>query len=105
MPGRQVHSFVPLRRTRSSPLGDEGQSTSVASLVINVSPALSASAIFPASVAGMGDSAFCAKAQPAIKRAIAINLISERPRYRVRIPLRPESSQLLRPRDWLSPFD
>jgi hypothetical protein len=42
--------------------------------VINVRPARSASAIFPGSVTGRCDSAFCAKAQAVIKHTIAINL-------------------------------
>jgi hypothetical protein len=62
MPGRQVHSFVLLRRTRYSPLGDDGQSSSVASFVINVGPARSASVMFSASMTSRCDSAFCAKA-------------------------------------------
>ena len=50
--GRQVHSFDPLRRSVYSPPGDDGQSSRVASFVMNAGPARSASAIFSASVTG-----------------------------------------------------
>src|SRR5258706_5739418 len=51
-PGRHVHSLVPRRSTRYSPSGAVGQSRSVASFVMKRGPALSASAIFSASVEG-----------------------------------------------------
>src|SRR4029077_10417095 len=38
-PGRQVHSFVPARRTRNSPVGEVGQSRTVAFRVTNFGPA------------------------------------------------------------------
>src|SRR5215831_21245826 len=50
--GRQLHSFVPFRRTRYSPPGVAGQSRIVASFVMNGGPALRASAIFSLSVVG-----------------------------------------------------
>jgi hypothetical protein len=50
--GRHVQSFVPVRRTRYSPPSVDGQSRMVASLVMKEGPALKASAIFSASVAG-----------------------------------------------------
>src|SRR5215471_18303456 len=50
--GRQVHSFVPLRRTRYSPPGVAGQSRIVAFFVMNGGPALRAPAIFSLSVVG-----------------------------------------------------
>src|SRR5229473_5558495 len=55
-PGRQVHLLELLRRTRYSPPGVDGQSSSVASLVTNWGPARKASAIFSASVMGIRDS-------------------------------------------------
>src|SRR5919109_4507837 len=51
-PGRHVHWLEPLRRTRYSPPGVDGQSSRVASLVTNTGPARTASAIFSASVTG-----------------------------------------------------
>jgi hypothetical protein len=50
--GRQVHSFDPLRRSLYSPPGDDGQSSRVASFVMNAGPVRSASAIFSPSVTG-----------------------------------------------------
>src|SRR5258708_31809156 len=48
-PGRQVHPLVPARRTRDSPLGVVGQSSTVAFRVTNSGPARRADAIFSAS--------------------------------------------------------
>src|SRR6267143_5927404 len=61
-PGRHVHALVPLRNTRNSPPAFAGQSRSVASFVMKGGPALSASAIFSASVVGWSDVAVCAPA-------------------------------------------
>jgi hypothetical protein len=47
MLGRQVPFVRTFPENRSSPLGDEGPSSSVVSFVINVGPALGASAFFP----------------------------------------------------------
>src|SRR5216683_2907297 len=55
-PGRQVHLLEPLRRTRYSPPGVDGQSSSVASLVTNTGPARNASAIFSRFAIGIRDS-------------------------------------------------
>jgi hypothetical protein len=67
--GRHVHSFAPWRRSLYSPPGADGQSTTVASMVMNAGPARSASAIFSASVTGYlsGD---CAKDVTGVKRTL-----------------------------------
>src|SRR5262249_5696013 len=57
----------PLRKTRYSPPGFEGQSSSVASLVTKVGPARSASAIFSASLTGSCVEAFWASNVAAIR--------------------------------------
>src|ERR1700741_5202145 len=48
-PGRHVHLLVPGRRTRNSPPGELGQSSTVAFCVTYFGPAPSADAIFSAS--------------------------------------------------------
>src|SRR6266481_5754182 len=48
-PGRQVHPFVPARRTRNSPPCEDGQSSTVALCVTNFGPACIADAIFSTS--------------------------------------------------------
>src|SRR6201987_5082435 len=48
-PGRQLHPLVPSRRTRNSPPGEDGQSSTVAFCVTNFGPARIADAIFSAS--------------------------------------------------------
>src|SRR5229473_7940902 len=48
-PGRQVHPLVPARRTRYSPPGEVGQSSTVEFCVTNFGPACTADAIFSAS--------------------------------------------------------
>src|SRR5216683_4080491 len=45
-PGRQVHPLVPARRTRNSPLGEDGQSNTAAFSVTNFGPACRADANF-----------------------------------------------------------
>jgi hypothetical protein len=46
---RHSHALVPGRRTRNSPSGDDGQSSTVAFYVTNFGPACIADAIFSAS--------------------------------------------------------
>src|SRR5690349_1750759 len=54
-PGRQVHPFVPERRTRYSPPGEVDQSSRVAFRVTNFGPACRADVIFSASDCDLPD--------------------------------------------------